>query len=76
VDTQKESPAMAKRSVGRPRTDADNVTVKIDRSLTMKAKLIASHRGVSAADLLNELLQVPVDRAYAQMLRELDSSGK
>jgi hypothetical protein len=67
---------MAKRSVGRPKTDADNVTVKIDRALGMKAKLIASHRGLAAADLLNELLQVPVDRAYAQMLRELDGSGK
>ena len=67
---------MAKRSVGRPKTDSDNVTTKVNRALVMKAKLIAADQGVSAADLLNELLQVPVDRAYALLLRKLDSSGK
>jgi hypothetical protein len=76
MSTEKELPAMAKRGRGRPKTDNDNVTVKIDRSLVMKAKLIGSHRGISAAELLNEILQAPVDRAYAQMLRELEGSEK
>jgi hypothetical protein len=62
--------AMAK---GRPkRSERDDVTVKVDRTLVGKAKLIATHRGISVAELLTEMLLAPVDRAYAQMLRDLE----
>jgi hypothetical protein len=55
---------------GRPRkSERDDVTAKLDRALVAKAKLIAAHRGVPAAELLSEL-----NRAYAQMLAELASS--
>ncbi len=64
---------MAKRK-GRPKSSERNdITVKMDRTLVNKAKLIATHRGVSVAALMTELAQGPVDRAYAQMLRELEA---
>jgi hypothetical protein len=70
-----EHPTMA-RPKGRPkRSERDDVTVKVDRTLIGKAKLIATHQGVPVAELLTELLRVPVDRAYAQMLRDLEGKG-
>ena len=66
------------RPRGRPKRQdrEDEVTVKIYRSLASKAKLIAGHRGASVADVLSELLQAPIDRAYAAMLRELEAGDK
>jgi hypothetical protein len=62
---------------GRPkRSERNDVSVKVDRTLVGKAKLIATHRGIPLAELLTELLGAPVDRAYAQMLRELEARGK
>jgi hypothetical protein len=59
---------------GRPkRSERDDVTVKLDRALVAKAKLIAAHRGSNVAELLSELLRAPIDRAYAQMVRELEA---
>lgn len=63
--------AMGKK-MGRPTTDRDDVSAKIDRAIMAKAKLIAADRGVTAAQLLSELLRGPVDRAYAEMLRKLE----
>lgn len=58
---------------GRPkRSERELMTVKIDRALAAKAKLLSTHRGTSVAELLSELLEVPLDRAYAQMIRDLD----
>ena len=65
--------------MGRPkgkRTERDDVSAKIDRAIVSKVKLIAAHRGMTAAELLGEILGAPVDRAYAAMLRELDAKGK
>src|SRR3954468_10033229 len=60
---------------GRPkRSERDDVTVKVDRTLVGKAKLIATHRGIPVAELLTELLRAPLDKAYAQMLRDLEAS--
>jgi hypothetical protein len=54
------------------RSERDDIAVKVDRAIIGKAKLVATHRGISVAELLTELLRAPVDRAYAQMLRELE----
>ena len=54
----------------------DDVAVKIARAIVGKARLIAAHRGTSVADLLSEMLHAPVDKAYAQMLRELEKGAK
>jgi hypothetical protein len=59
---------------GRPkRSERDDVTVKIDRALVGKAKLIATHQGVPVAELLSDLVKGPLDKTYAMMLRELEA---
>jgi hypothetical protein len=66
-----EMPRMAKKKTGRPKGGRDDVTVKIDRKLATMAKVIAGRRGISSAELLSEVLQTPLDRLYAQLVREL-----
>lgn len=62
------------RPRGRKKTSQrDDTAVKIDRAVVGQAKLIATFRGISLAELLSEMLKVPVSRAYAQMLRELEA---
>jgi hypothetical protein len=70
-----EMPRMAKKT-GRPKGVRDDVTVKIDRKLATMAKVIAGRRGVSSAELLSETLRGPLDRAYAQLVRELGPEGE
>ncbi len=48
------------------------IPVKIDRAIVGKAKLAATHQGISVAELLSDMLKAPVDRAYVAMLRELE----
>ena len=69
--------AMA-RPKGRPKTDRDDVSVKVDRSIANKAKLIVAHEGISGgiAALLTEILQGPIDRRYLKMLHELEKETK
>lgn len=71
-----EKPSMAKQR-GRPRSDRDDVSVKIDRAIVGKARLIATHEGIAGgvAELLSELLRAPIDRRYAKMLHDLEASG-
>jgi hypothetical protein len=70
-----ERPNMAKAK-GRPKTsDRDEATTRLDRTLIGKAKLIATHQGISVGELLSELVRGPLDRAYAQMLRDLEPKG-
>ena len=62
------------KAKGRPRTSQrDDITVKIDRALVGQAKLVATHRGTSVAELLSELLRVPLGQAYLEMLRALEA---
>jgi hypothetical protein len=64
--------AMAKRGRGRPKGERDDVTVKMDRSLKHKVDLLATHRGVSVAALVSELIAAPLDRAYLEIIRDLE----
>jgi hypothetical protein len=58
---------------GRPkRSERDDMTVKMDRVLVMRAKAIASYKGISVAELLSVIVRGPLDREYAQVLRELE----
>jgi hypothetical protein len=57
------------------RSERDDVAAKVDRTVVGKAKLIATHRGISVAELFTDMLREPVDKAYAQMLRELEKGG-
>lgn len=60
-----------------PWTDDRNESpVRLDRTLTSRAKAIAAYRGVPVAEILSELVRGPLDKAYAQMLREMEKEGK
>lgn len=67
---------MAKKAAkGRPRrSERDDVTVKLDRTLVGKARLVAAYKGVSVAELLSDMAKAPLDKAYAAILRELDAN--
>lgn len=70
VFTQEETMAKSK---GRPKTSGrDDITVKMARKTVSKAKHLASYRGVSVAELLTGLVDGPLDKAYGQMLREIE----
>jgi hypothetical protein len=70
--TLREPGLMKKKSRGRPKTDRDEVTVKLSRALAGKAKAVALHRGITVGEFLGETFGAGIDRAYAQMLRELE----
>ena len=60
---------------GRPKkSERNDISVKLDRAVVGKAKMVATHRGVSVAELLSEAVRPVIDRAYAAMLRELEAS--
>lgn len=58
------------------RSERDDVAQKLDRAIVGKARLIATHRGISVAELLSEMLKPHVDKAYAVMLRELEAGPR
>ena len=71
-----EKPLMAKHR-GRPRGDRDDVSVKLERAIVNKARLIAAHEGIPGgiAELLSEILRGPIDKRYAKMVHDLDRAG-
>ena len=64
---------MAKKKLGRPSTNRDDVTVKLDRALATKVKLLATHLDKPVGEVLANLLSSSLDRAYSTMLRELEA---
>jgi hypothetical protein len=58
---------------GRPKGERDDAVIRVERSLASKAKAIANHRGVTVAAVASELLRGPINKAYAQMLKELEA---
>jgi hypothetical protein len=58
------------------KSERDDVAVKVDRAIVGKAKMIATHRGISVAELLSDAAKPVIDKAYAQMLRELEAAPK
>jgi hypothetical protein len=68
---------MAKKKMGRPKTsNRDDVSIKFDRVLARRAKAVADGRRISMAEYLSEMARPAIDKDYAQLLRELDQSGK
>jgi hypothetical protein len=62
---------------GRPKSsERDDVTVKIDRGIVSKAKMIASARSVPLAEYLSELLRSPVIRDFAKEMRRIELAEK
>jgi hypothetical protein len=68
--------AMAKKKMGRPKSsDRDDVSIKFDRALARKARMIAEGRGTSMAEYLSELARPTINRDYAKLMRELEGES-
>ncbi len=64
---------MAKKRMGRPKTsERQDVSIKFDKTLASKARLITSGRGLSLAEYLSEMCRPQIDRDYAKLMRELE----
>lgn len=46
-------------------------TVKMDSELHRKARTVASYRGKELTDYLDELVRPMIEKAYAEMAREI-----
>ncbi len=67
---------MAKKKMGRPKTsDRNDVSIKFDKVLAGKARLIAQGRGLTMAAYLTEMTQASIDRDYAKLMRELEGGA-
>lgn len=62
---------VAKKQMGRPKTGADNVAVKIDAQLIRDAKMIASHDGKPVSEFLNAVLKPIIDRELTRVVKTL-----
>lgn len=74
-----ESQVMAKKSghggsrsgAGRPRTERDDMAVKVDRAIVTRAHYVAKARGISLAEYLSDLLLPLVERDFAKESKRL-----
>jgi hypothetical protein len=57
-----------------PGEQPPTVSVKIDRVIAHRAKLIAADRGIETAAFLSEILRLPVDREWAKMVKRADEA--
>lgn len=72
-----EAKTMAKKKTGRPQTSQrQDVSIKFDKTLAGKARLIAQGRGVTMAGYLSEITRAIIDRDYAKLMRELEGGSK
>lgn len=54
----------------------NDLAVKIDSSIVLKAKMIASKRSITMAEYLSELLRPHVDRDYAKLGEQIVNETK
>jgi hypothetical protein len=55
---------------GRPKSDRDDVSVKLDRTVVARARFVAELRGVTLAEYLTEAVRPVVDRDFAKAARD------
>lgn len=67
---------VAKSKKGRPKSDRDDVTVKVDRVIVSRLKQVAGYRGVTVAELISDILRAPTSKIFNEMLRESDKEAK
>ena len=61
------SPHGGKRpGAGRPKSERDDVTVKLDRGVVARARYVAEIRGVTLAEYLSEAVRPIVDRDFGK----------
>jgi hypothetical protein len=54
---------------GRPKSGADNKSVKFDRVLAGKAELIARDKGVTVAEYLNAIARAAIERDFNAIVK-------
>lgn len=62
---------MAKKKMGRPKSDRDDVSVKIDRTVAFQLKQVAGHKGVYLAELLTDITKGTAAKMYLEMLKKV-----
>ena len=71
------SATMAKKRMGRPKSsDRQDVSIKFDKVLAGRARLISQGRGVSMAEYLSEAVRPIIDRDYAKLMRKLEGGER
>jgi hypothetical protein len=69
--------AMTAKRMGRPKTSVRiDVSIKFDKILAGKARLISQARGIPMAEYLSESARPLINRDYAKLMRELEGEGK
>lgn len=63
------------RPRGRPKTDRDDVTIRVSRPMASKLKALSNAKGVTVAEVADELFGTVLDRAYAQYMRKLEGTA-
>ncbi len=69
VGTEDENPGPrgGKRpGAGRPKSERDDVTVKMDRGVVARARYVAEIRGVTLAEYLSDAVRPIVDRDFGK----------
>lgn len=74
MGTTAELVKMAK-SRGRPKTDRDDVTIRVSRPLASKLKMLAGDKGVTVSEVADELCASAIDKAYATLMRKLEGKS-
>jgi hypothetical protein len=67
---------VAKKKAGRPKSQnprGDGRQVRLDPDVVAKAKMVATRKGLEVGPYLSTLLEAPINREYAVLLRELAS---
>lgn len=64
-------PPVAKKKMGRPKSDRSDVTVKMDKALASRAKAIAHDRGVPVAEIVTEAARATIDRWFGEVVRKI-----
>jgi hypothetical protein len=64
------------KSRGRPKTERDDVSVKLDRGVVSRAKIVAAARGLTLAEYLSKLTRGPVDRDFAKEMQRVQAETK
>jgi hypothetical protein len=72
--TLESPPVVTKRKPGRPKSEnprGKGRQVRLDPDLVAKADVVARRKGLDVGPWLSELMEGPVNREYAAVLREL-----
>lgn len=58
---------------GRPKSsDRDDVTVKLDRGIASKAKMVAAARSLTLTKYLSDITRAIVDKDFAKEMRQVE----